>query len=411
MSKIFYKGIDVSESQAGANWSKVKNSGTDFAILRTGFGLRTEDKFLKVAVQGCKKNNIDIPAVYHFSYACSAADAEKEAEFAVSLVKKYNLPKTTIIFYDFEYGSSDYFNKQTGIKPTPATVQKMTYAFCDKVKSLGYLTGVYYNQDYFVNVYDRGKSFKPDYFRWLADLEGEPNYECDFHQYSHTGRVTGITANVDMDYALFDYRTLKYSEGTGEKMEPVEAPVLKPDSVIAKEVIQGLWGNGAERKQKLTAAGYNYDAIQALVNAALPVAKPVKKVTDEVIDAVIRGDYGNGDERKTKLEAAGYVYKEVQDEVNKKLSKVNPQKSFSSKVSPAQSHDESLSGEYVISASSLNLRFVPGLLTNSNVVKVLYNGEKVRCWGYYTQKANSKWLLIQQGSITGFVDSRYVKKV
>ena len=214
-----------------------------------------------------------------------------------------------------------------------------------------------------------------------------------------------------MDYALIDYKTLKYSEGTGEKTEPVETPVLKPDSVIAKEVIQGLWGNGAERKQKLTAAGYNYDAIQALVNAALPIAKPVKKVTEDVVDAVIRGDYGNGDERKTKLEAAGYVYKEVQDEANKKLSKVNSQKSFSSKVSPAQSHDEALSGEYVVSASALNLRFVPGLLTDSNVVKVLYNGEKVRCWGYYTQKANSKWLLIQQDSITGFVDSKYVKKV
>ena len=38
---------------------------------------------------------------------------------------------------------------------------------------------------------------------------------------------------------------------------------------IAKEVIQGKWGNGAERKQKLTAAGYDYDEVQKQVNKLL----------------------------------------------------------------------------------------------------------------------------------------------
>lgn len=36
---------------------------------------------------------------------------------------------------------------------------------------------------------------------------------------------------------------------------------------IAKEVINGKWGNGTERKQKLTAAGYNYKEVQDKVNA------------------------------------------------------------------------------------------------------------------------------------------------
>lgn len=38
---------------------------------------------------------------------------------------------------------------------------------------------------------------------------------------------------------------------------------------IAKEVIQGKWGTGAERKQKLTAAGYDYAAVQKKVNELL----------------------------------------------------------------------------------------------------------------------------------------------
>lgn len=35
---------------------------------------------------------------------------------------------------------------------------------------------------------------------------------------------------------------------------------------VAKEVIDGKWGNGAERKRKLTQAGYDYSEVQAIVN-------------------------------------------------------------------------------------------------------------------------------------------------
>lgn len=38
---------------------------------------------------------------------------------------------------------------------------------------------------------------------------------------------------------------------------------------VAREVIKGLWGDGAERKQKLTAAGYDPDAVQKKVNEIL----------------------------------------------------------------------------------------------------------------------------------------------
>lgn len=38
---------------------------------------------------------------------------------------------------------------------------------------------------------------------------------------------------------------------------------------LAKEIIQVKWGNGAERKQRLTAAGYDYVAVQKRVNGLL----------------------------------------------------------------------------------------------------------------------------------------------
>lgn len=48
-----------------------------------------------------------------------------------------------------------------------------------------------------------------------------------------------------------------------------EAPAKKSVDEIAREVIAGKWGNGATRKQKLTAAGYDYSAVQKRVNELL----------------------------------------------------------------------------------------------------------------------------------------------
>ena len=56
----------------------------------------------------------------------------------------------------------------------------------------------------------------------------------------------------------------------GQKIKiPGTAAPKKTNAEIAKEVIAGKWGNGADRKRRLEAAGYDYNAIQQAVNAAL----------------------------------------------------------------------------------------------------------------------------------------------
>ena len=42
---------------------------------------------------------------------------------------------------------------------------------------------------------------------------------------------------------------------------------MKANQEIAQEVLRGLWGNGTERRERLTKAGYNYDNVQSIVNA------------------------------------------------------------------------------------------------------------------------------------------------
>lgn len=45
--------------------------------------------------------------------------------------------------------------------------------------------------------------------------------------------------------------------------------VVKSIDQLAQEVIGGLWGNGTERKERLTNAGYDYTAVQKRVNELL----------------------------------------------------------------------------------------------------------------------------------------------
>lgn len=43
----------------------------------------------------------------------------------------------------------------------------------------------------------------------------------------------------------------------------------KSNETIANEVIQGKWGNGTDRKARLSTAGYDYNIIQSIVNRKL----------------------------------------------------------------------------------------------------------------------------------------------
>jgi hypothetical protein len=89
---------------------------------------------------------------------------------------------------------------------------------------------------------------------------------------------------------------------------------------IADEVIAGQWGNGEARKNALFNAGYDYSAVQNRVNEKLEVRTPTpSKSIDEIAIEVIHGEWGNGAERKQRLADAGYDYSAVQGRVNKIL--------------------------------------------------------------------------------------------
>lgn len=100
----------------------------------------------------------------------------------------------------------------------------------------------------------------------------------------------------------------------------VRHEVFNDDNKIVQQVIRGEWGVGQDRIKQLTDAGYNAERIQEKVNLALQGSQ-IKdtKMIDALAYEVIQGDWGNGEERKERLEASGYDYDAVQQRVNELL--------------------------------------------------------------------------------------------
>ena len=98
---------------------------------------------------------------------------------------------------------------------------------------------------------------------------------------------------------------------TDEELGEVAGGASK-NYLAAADVMQGKYGNGEERKQRLQAAGYDYWAVQHLVNG-------LAQGYGQVASDVIAGKYGNDQARVNALRAKGYDAAMVQDIVNAML--------------------------------------------------------------------------------------------
>lgn len=122
--------------------------------------------------------------------------------------------------------------------------------------------------------------------------------------------------------SAYTFRGCIVNPAIGKVVAPTPTPSAKKGvDEVAKEVIRGEWGNGDERYNRLTNAGYNYNEVQAKVNELLNSNKPTPAPTPnvDILDLVrktIRGDFGNGEARRKAL---GSNYDEVQRQVNLNL--------------------------------------------------------------------------------------------
>ena len=135
------KGIDVSAWNEVNDWASVKKAGNQFAIVRAGFGNTTtqQDKKFIEHMNGALEAGMAV-GVYWFSYARSVDEARKEAQACLEVIKPYKSRITYPVFFDFEYDSEAYA-EDAGVIVNARYVTDVTKAFCETIRSAGYIAG------------------------------------------------------------------------------------------------------------------------------------------------------------------------------------------------------------------------------------------------------------------------------
>lgn len=532
------KGIDISKWQGEVDFKKVSNDGIDFLLLRSSFRHTVDSKFFDY-VKGSNEYGIPVIGVYHFSYALSVAQATSEAKFCIEQVEAAGLDKDTIIFFDFEYDTVKKA-KESGVTLKKADCVAHAKAFCEYVEKQGYKAGIYCNLDYYKNWYT--KDILDKYYLWLADYSGDPDYDCAVQQYTSSGKVDGISGNVDLDYLYLNidedgqnssnssmgdekafsrsvvidiakkWIGLKESDGSfkeiidiyntytphprGFKMNyktawcacfcsavaikagytdiiPIEVSCgeminlakkmriwVEDDSYIPSpgdlilydwddsgkgnntgwpdhigivelvsdgniRVIEGNYSNSVKRRTVLVNGRYIRGFICPKYTDSSISIEPDNsgKSVEEVAQEVINGLWGNGEERKKRLHEFGYDYDVVQAKVNEILNGEaymtdNPDQSLNQPTEKTviaegkpSKFNKNLAGVYKTTG---NLYIRNGSGTNKKAMAVIPNGVEVKCQGYYDLVGNTKWLYINANidgvCYIGFSSTRYLKK-
>ena len=194
------QGIDVSEHQGRIDWNAVKASGIDFAILRVGFGApswggRVDYQFNR-NISECERLGIPY-GVYIYSYAFDNQQAADEASMVIDCLSGHN-PRLPV-YYDLEDRTIIADGRQSGIASRAQT-------FCNKISSAGYKPGIYANLNWFNNILTDPVFKSGSWDHWIAQYNSQCHYtgSYSFWQYTSRGKVSGISGNIDMNYAYVD---------------------------------------------------------------------------------------------------------------------------------------------------------------------------------------------------------------
>ena len=217
--KNLLKGIDVSYAQSVIDWEKVKASGlVDFAILRAGYGRETSqiDTQFERNYTACKQLGIPVGA-YWYSYATTVAEAEQEAKVCLQ----------TIQGKQFEYPVAFDIEEERSLPQANALCQ----AFCSVLEAAGYYAAIYTFKSALEN--NISTAIKNRYNIFLSHIGvQQTDYAGSYGlwQYSWTGRIPGISGDVDLDYAYKDYPAMIQNAGLNGFTKTTQPTEPEPDN-------------------------------------------------------------------------------------------------------------------------------------------------------------------------------------
>ena len=186
-------GIDVSKWQGAIDFSKVKEAGAEFVIIRVGHqnGVGGEyilDPYFKRNIKEAIDTDLEV-GIYFYSYADSKREARKQAEWVIKQIKDYDI--TLPIAFDFESFTS--FNI---MNLSLYQLNEVAESHFSTLEDAGYDTMLYGSKNYLNAIwkYNTNKV-------WLAHYTDETDYDKDYMmwQLCQDGVIDGINGFVDID--------------------------------------------------------------------------------------------------------------------------------------------------------------------------------------------------------------------
>lgn len=283
------KGIDISNYQRGLDLSKID---CDFVIIKATEGKSYVDKscdtFFQKALSLGKKLGI-----YHFANN-SDNTAKQEADWFIQNTQGYIGKAIPIL--DWEDNITD------NVPWALEWLQRVEEAY--GCKSMIYMS------ESVVNRHDWSSVVAGNYGLWVAKYRDYlPDYNYDMSkagnmpsikywneyamwQWTSSGRLNGWNGNLDCNVFYGDAIAWdKYvGSGSGSNMpsNPIapQQPSRLSNEEMAKKVIAGEYGDYPERKERLEAEGYSYEAIQKIVNQAYSISSNIQTYTVKAGDTL-----------------------------------------------------------------------------------------------------------------------------
>lgn len=206
------RGIDVSSWQGNIDWGKVKLDGVGFAIIRCASGKSMDSQF-KANVEGCINVGMKF-GVYYYSYATDPSQGTKDAERVISQLKNNGVSAGKLafpIYYDLEDASVRGMSS--------ADKAGLAWNFEVTLRNAGYSKiGIYSNMDWWCNQLTDPYFKSANLYRWVAQYNytglgyhqnniyanhpfSDFRARGDVWQFSSSGRVVGISGDVDLNYS------------------------------------------------------------------------------------------------------------------------------------------------------------------------------------------------------------------
>lgn len=290
-------GIDIASYQAGLDFSKVP---CDFAIIKATQGTGYTNPDCVRAVEQAMSLGKGV-GVYHY---ISGGNAVAEANFFINSI--LNWIGKVMICLDWEldqnsaWGDESYLEQVINQVIARTGVPPMIYAPASRYNQVAEVAKRH-NCGLWIAQY---ADMNPTGYQNTPWNEGA--YTCAIRQYSGSGRLNGWNGDLDLDkfYGSLDDFRKYYGSSSSAPSKPSTSGPSGTTLQLATWTMEGLYGNGADRKKNL---GSRYDEVQNFINHIASAD------VNTLVDEVYAGMYGDGLTRQTVL---GSRYDEVQGAIN-----------------------------------------------------------------------------------------------